>query len=113
MDAFYKEGSFKRFGLSNHTTEEVGEALKICKHKSFVPPSVYEGMDSAMARLPENDQIPLLREHNISSYAYSPISGGFLAKTAQQFRDQSFKGRRDKSAFLGMVYQYMYSTTSR
>lgn len=109
MDALYKDGSFKRFGLSNHTMEEVEKVLKICKQKSFVLPSVYEGMYSAMARLPEDELLPMIRKHNISYYAYSPISGGFLAKTAQQFHDQSFKGRWEKSAFLGMVYQYMYN----
>lgn len=62
-----------------------------------------------MARLPEDKLLPLLREHNISFYAYSPISGGFLAKTSQQFRDQSFEGRWNKSGFLGLVYQHIYN----
>lgn len=103
---------FKRFGLANYTAEEIEEVLKTCQEKSFVFPSVFEGSYSAVARLPEDKILPLLRKHNISFYAYSPIAGGFLAKTSQQFRDQSFQGRWEKSGFLGTVYQHMYNRSA-
>ncbi|KAG6355035.1 hypothetical protein INS49_004116 [Diaporthe citri] len=109
VDALYKEGAFKRFGLANYTPDEVEEVLKICNEKGFVLPSVFTGSYSAVARLPEDRLLPLLRKHNIAFYAYSPIAGGFLAKKSQEFRDQSFAGRWDKSAMLGMVYQFMYN----
>lgn len=49
VDALYKEGAFKRFGLRNHTAGEVGDVLEMCKQKSFVPPSVYQGLHNAVA----------------------------------------------------------------
>lgn len=72
-------------------------------------PSVFTGSYSAVARLPEDRLLPLLRKHKIAFYAYSPIAGGFLAKSSQEFRDQSFAGRWAMSGFLGMIYQFMYN----
>lgn len=112
VNALHQEGLFKRFGLSNHTATQIQEVLQICKEKSFVLPSVFEGSYSAVARLAEDDILPLLRKNNIAFYAYSPIAGGFLAKTSQQFRDQSFEGRWEKSKFLGLVYQHLYNRPS-
>lgn len=109
IDALHKEGAFKRFGLANYTPDEVEEVLTICKEKGFVLPSVFTGSYSAVARLPEDKLLPLLRKNSISFYAYSPIAGGFLAKTSQEFRDQSFAGRWNMSGFLGMIYQFMYN----
>lgn len=109
FDALYKEGTIKRFGLSNYTPEQVEEVVKVCHDKGFVLPSVFQGSFSAIARLPEDKLLPILRKHGISFYAYSPIAGGFLAKTAQQFRDDSFQGRWEKSNFLGKCYHLMYN----
>lgn len=109
IDTLYKEGKFTKFGLSNYTPEQVEEVLKICNEKGFVLPSVYQGSYSAVARLPEDRLLPLLRMHNISFYAYSPIAGGFLAKESQQFRDDSLRGRWGKDSFLGIVYQFLYN----
>lgn len=109
IDVLHKEGAFKRFGLANHTPDEVEEVLKVCKEKGFVLPSVFTGSYSAVARLPEDRLLPLLRKNNISFYAYSPIAGGFLAKSSQQFSDQSLTGRWNRSGVLGTVYQFMYN----
>ncbi|ROV96064.1 hypothetical protein VPNG_09125 [Cytospora leucostoma] len=111
FDALYKEGLFKHFGLANHTAEQVEEVVKICKEKSFVLPSVFQGSYKPIARLPEERLLPVLRKHNISFVAYSPMAGGFLAKTSQQFRDQpgSLHGRWDKAGFLGKVYHFLYN----
>jgi aflatoxin B1 aldehyde reductase len=108
IDFLYKEGTFKRFGLSNYTPEQVEEVVKICHEKGFVLPSVFQGCYNAVSRLAEDKLLPVLRKHNISFYAYSPIAGGFLAKTSQQFRDDSMQGRWHKDSMLGMVYHSMY-----
>lgn len=109
IDALHKEGAFKRFGLANYTPEEVEEVIKVCNKEGFVLPSVFTGSYSAVARLPEGELLPLLRKHKIAFYAYSPIAGGFLAKTSQQFSEQSFTGRWNKAGFLGTVYQFIYN----
>ncbi|KAK7713045.1 hypothetical protein SLS63_012188 [Diaporthe eres] len=109
FDALYREGTIKRFGLSNYTPEQVEEVVKVCHDKGFVLPSVFQGSYSAVARLAEDKLLPILRKHGISFYAYSPIAGGFLAKTPQQFRDDSFQGQWEKSNFLGKCYHLMYN----
>lgn len=103
---------FKRFGLSNYTPAEVEQVVKICHDKNFVLPTVFEGSYSAFALMSENELLPVLRKHGISFYAYSPISGGFVAKTSQQFRDNVLEGRWDSKGFLGLVYQFIYNTPS-
>lgn len=78
VNQVYKEGGFKRFGLSNFTPSQVREVLKITKEKGYVQPSVYQGSYAAVARGAEDELFPLLRENGIAFYAYSPIAGGFL-----------------------------------
>jgi aflatoxin B1 aldehyde reductase len=111
IDALYREGRFKHFGIANHTAEQVEEVVNICKEKNFVLPTFFQGSYNPIARLPEDELLPVLRKHNISFVAYSPMAGGFLAKTSQQFRDQpdSLQGRWNKAGFLGKVYQFLYN----
>lgn len=44
----------------------------------------------------------------MSFWAYSPLAGGFLAKTPQEIRDGN-KGRWDKNTDIGKRYHAMYS----
>lgn len=74
----YKSGGFKRFGLSNFTAAQTREVIDICKKNNYVKPTVYQLSYSAVARVSEDELIPLLRENGVSIYAYSPIAGGFL-----------------------------------
>ncbi|KAI8814987.1 aldehyde reductase [Cladochytrium replicatum] len=87
VNELYKQGRFKRFGLSNFTTEQVEEAVRITKEKGYVVPSVYQGNYSAIWRKPETELFPTLRKHNIAFYAYSPVGGGFLTKTRAQLTE--------------------------
>ncbi|KJK79326.1 hypothetical protein H634G_04917 [Metarhizium anisopliae BRIP 53293] len=109
IDGLYKEGVFKRFGISNHTGEQIEQVVQICQSKGFVVPSVFQGSYNAIARLPETQLLPVLRKHNIAFVAYSPIAGGFFAKTSQQFRDQSLQGRWNKAGLFGKLYQFQYN----
>jgi aflatoxin B1 aldehyde reductase len=111
FDAAYKEGLFKHFGLSNHTAEQVDAVVKVCKDNNFVLPTVFQGSYNPIARLPEDQLLPLLRKHGISFVAYSPMAGGFFAKASAQFRDNpdSLQGRWNKAGFLGQVYQFLYN----
>ncbi|KAI1880168.1 hypothetical protein JX265_001789 [Neoarthrinium moseri] len=58
-----------------------------------------------------SEQVEEVIKHKISFVAYSPMAGGFLAKTSQQFRHQpeSFHGRWDRAGFLGNVYHFLYN----
>lgn len=50
INELYKEGKFKRFGLSNFPSYEVAEIVEICKANGYVLPTVYQGMYNAIAR---------------------------------------------------------------
>ncbi|KAJ5763866.1 hypothetical protein N7533_002547 [Penicillium manginii] len=84
INDLYKEGKFKRFGLSNFKADEVEEVIRVAKENNFVLPTVYQGNYNAVARRTETEIMPTLRKNNISFYAYSPIAGGFLTKTPEQ-----------------------------
>lgn len=103
-------GAFRRFGLSNFLPAEVEEIVQICKEKSYVLPTVYQGSYSAIQRLMESELLPILRKHKICYYAYSPSAGGFLAKTAEQLKEGSVSARWDASNFMGTMYRSLYAS---
>lgn len=73
-------------------------------------PSVFQGSYNPIARLAEDDLLPVLRKHGISFVAYSPMAGGFLAKTSSQFHQPgSLHGRWDRAGFFGKVSHYQYN----
>jgi aflatoxin B1 aldehyde reductase len=101
----YKTGVFKRFGLSNFTPDDVQKAYDIAKKNGYVLPTVYQGNYSPVARRQETELFPTLRKLGMAFYAYSPLAGGFLTKTAQQIKDGA--GRFGPEA-LGGMYRDMY-----
>jgi aflatoxin B1 aldehyde reductase len=70
MDKAYREGKFKRLGLSNYTAAEVEQFIKISEEKGFVKPSVYQGQYNPIVRGGEKELFPLLQKHNIAFYAW-------------------------------------------
>jgi aflatoxin B1 aldehyde reductase len=106
----YKQGAFKRLGVSNFTAEQVEEVYNIAKENGYPLPTVYQGNYSAVARVSESLLFPTLRKLGISFYAYSPIAGGFLAKTREQVEDGH--GRFDQSTMLGQLYGSLYKRSS-
>lgn len=109
VNEVYKTGVFKRFGLSNYSADDVQKAYDICQANGYVLPTVYQGNYSPVARLQETKLFPTLRKLGISFYAYSPLAGGFLTKTAQQIKDGA--GRFSEEA-LGGMYRQMYMKPS-
>jgi aflatoxin B1 aldehyde reductase len=105
----YKTGAFRRFGLSNFSAEQVQNVYDICKEKNYVLPTAYQGNYSAIARHLESTLFPLLKQLNIVFYAYSPIAGGFLTKTAADL--DSGAGRFNPQA-IGGLYTKLYDKPS-
>lgn len=112
IDALYKEGAFKKFGLSNFLPDEVEDVVRICKEKGYVLPSVFQGVYSAVARRAETELMPILRKHNMTFYAYSPIAGGFLTKSREVLEAGATTGRWDPNSFLGKTYLTLYAKPS-
>ena len=76
----YKQGTFKRFGISNLNDKQVEQIWEICKREGYPPPSVYQGNYSAMSRNNLRALRPILDKYGMQFYAYSPLAGGLLAK---------------------------------
>ncbi|QKX54267.1 uncharacterized protein TRUGW13939_01352 [Talaromyces rugulosus] len=108
INELYKAGKFRRFGLSNFRPEEVEEVVRVAKENNFVLPSVFQGNYNAAGRRPDTDLFPILRQHNIAFYAYSPIAGGFLTKTPDDINVHG-KGRFEKGSFFGNMYNSLYN----
>ncbi|KAH8894153.1 putative aldehyde reductase [Thozetella sp. PMI_491] len=107
IDELYKQGRFRRFGLSNFLPKEVEEVIRVAKEKGFVAPTVYQGSYSAVARKPEEELLPLLRKHGFAFYAYSPIAGGFLTKTREQIEaGEGLRWGRNSALSHGYLGRY-------
>lgn len=104
----YKLGLFKRFGLSNYTAEHVEKVYNLAKEKGYVLPTVYQGNYNPVARKQDTELFPTLRKLNIAFYAYSPLAGGFLTKTAEQIAEGA--GRFGDA--LNGLYKKLYARPS-
>ncbi|KAF2458600.1 NADP-dependent oxidoreductase domain-containing protein [Lineolata rhizophorae] len=108
VNELYLQGKFKKFGLSNFSAADVKKAWEIADSRGWVKPTVYQGNYNAVARHAEKDLLPYLKSKGISFYAYSPIAGGFLAKSAAQI-GAGAGGRWDPSSLTGSAYNTMYN----
>ena len=63
----YKQGWFKRFGLSNYLAGDVQKIYDICKREGYPLPSVYQGDYSPITRKQEELMLPTLRKLGIVS----------------------------------------------
>lgn len=124
INELYKQGFFKRLGVSNFSPSLVQKTHDICKAKGYPVPQVFQGNYSPVARRQEKELFPTLRKLSMVSaatstwatphtdsmqafYAYSPLAGGFLTKTKQDVLDG--KGRFDTSTFIGKMYGTLYN----
>ena len=104
IDQLYREGKFARFGVSNYHVTEVEEMLSLCSKHGFVRPSVYQGGYNAIARAGEKELFPLLRQHNIAFYAYSPLAGGYFSRPASELRKPPAGSRMDQMSVFSSMY---------
>ncbi|GAB1314582.1 Aldo/keto reductase subgroup [Madurella fahalii] len=111
VNELYKQGAFKRLGLSNFLADEIEEVIRIAKENNFVVPTVYQGNYSAVARRTEEEIMPVLRKHNFSFYAYSPIAGGFLSKSKAELTSDA-DSRFGKNNLFSGIYNGLYNKPS-
>ncbi|KAH6971159.1 NADP-dependent oxidoreductase domain-containing protein [Ilyonectria sp. MPI-CAGE-AT-0026] len=105
MDQAQREGKIKHWGLSNYTAEEVQRFVDICEERGFLKPFVYQGQYNPVVRDGEKSLFPILREHGIAFYAYSPAGAGFFAGNHKNVKAG---GRFDKSHGIGGFYSQLY-----
>ncbi|KAJ7787242.1 Aldo/keto reductase [Mycena olivaceomarginata] len=73
VDELYREGHFKRFGISNYMAWEVAEIVGICKQHGYVQPTVYQGIYNAIHRGVEPELFPALRKFGMRSTSSTPL----------------------------------------
>ncbi|KAF8996296.1 Aldo/keto reductase [Cyathus striatus] len=109
INDLYKEGHFKRFGISNYMSWEVAEMVGICKANGYIQPTVYQGLYNAVHRLVEPELFPCLRKFGISFYEFNPLGGGFFTGRYTSMEDNVEEGSRfDASTFQGKGYRERY-----
>jgi len=103
IDEHYRQGKFKRFGLSNYAAWQVAEIVELCNQNDWVQPTVYQGMYNALTRDVERELLPCLANYNISFYVYNPLAGGMLTgkhtsvdASPQRGRFASFDSYQDR-----------------
>lgn len=114
VNEVYQKGTFTRFGLSNFTPAQVQEVYDICKDKGYVLPTVYQGNYAAVTRIPEVELFPVLRKLDIAFYAYSPLVGGLLTKTADEIKEGAgrfggqgpYRAMYNKPKYLEMLSEW-------
>ncbi|KAL7926752.1 NADP-dependent oxidoreductase domain-containing protein [Trichoderma austrokoningii] len=102
---------FQRLGVSNFTLDQVLSLYNVAKEKGYVLPSVYQCSYSIASRHNEADLFPTLRKLGFSIQAYSPMAGGFLAKTPEYIEQGQGSWNPDTPAGKfqrGLLYKPSY-----
>ncbi|KAH8915871.1 Aldo/keto reductase [Atractiella rhizophila] len=101
IDELYRQGKFKRFGISNFMSWEVAELVGICERYGYVKPSVYQGLYHAINRNAETELIHCLRKFNISLYIFNPLAGGFFTDSYTKETEVAAGSRFDSNTEFG------------
>ncbi|KAJ7743266.1 Aldo/keto reductase [Mycena maculata] len=111
VDELYKEGHFKRFGISNYMSWEVAEIVGICKKFGYIQPTAYQGIYNVIQRNVEPELFPCLRKFGISFYEFNPLAGGFFTGRYNSIDDKVENGARfNTETFQGKAYRVRYWT---
>ncbi len=92
-DDLYRQGKFKRLGLSNYPAWQVVEISYLCQINGWIKPSVYQGMYNLFSKKCEYELLPALQKLEINFYAYNPLAGGLLSGKYASFKQDPSQGR--------------------
>ncbi|KAF9922372.1 hypothetical protein FBU30_007483 [Linnemannia zychae] len=110
INDLYREGRFKRFGLSNFAAWQVTLIYELCKQNGYVLPTVYQGMYNPIVRDIQPELLPCLKYFNIAFYAFNPLAGGLLSGK-HNFENAEEGGRFDPKSNPGKMYRDRYWNT--
>lgn len=109
VQSLYKEGKFRRWGISNFMAWEVASICEICDRHGWVKPSVYQGVYNALYRTIEHELLPCLRKYGIAFYAFNPLAGGVLTdRYHRDTQDVEPGSRFDEKRMQGQMYRVRY-----
>ena len=108
VNELYKEGKFKRFGISNYMSWEVAEICEICKTNGYILPSAYQGIYNAIHRKVEPELFPCLRKFGIAFYEFNPLGGGLFTGRYRSLEEAVEPGSRfDPTKGQGKVRHFL------
>ncbi|KDE09623.1 hypothetical protein MVLG_00030 [Microbotryum lychnidis-dioicae p1A1 Lamole] len=110
-DELYREGEFKRFGISNYMSWEVAHIVGLCKKNDWIKPTAYQGyrIYTALHRNVEPELFPCLRKFGISFYQFNPLARGLFTGRYSSLDMQVEKGSRfDPATGQGQGYRKRY-----
>ncbi|KAF2720178.1 Aldo/keto reductase [Polychaeton citri CBS 116435] len=109
VDQLYREGKFKRFGISNFQSWEVAQICELCISNGWKKPDVYQGVYNALHRSVEHELFPCLRKYGIAFYAFNPLAGGYLTSRYNREDQETEAGSRfDPNKWQGKMYRSRY-----
>ena len=109
VNQLYKEGRFRRFGISNFSAWETAQLCEICIRNGWKKPDAYQGVYNALHRAVEPELFPCLRHYGIAFYAYNPLAGGMLTDRYRRDLTTIEKGSRfDPDRQQGTQYRGRY-----
>ncbi|GAA6047322.1 hypothetical protein JCM3770_001886 [Rhodotorula araucariae] len=108
VDTLYKEGKFKRFGISNYSAKQVEEFIAIANDKGYIKPTAYQGVYNALHRTVEKELFPVLRKNGISFYEFNPLGGGIFTGQLKRDADVEKGSRFDPHTSQGQNYRNRY-----
>lgn len=109
LHAHYRDGKFKRFGLSNYAAWQVAQIYEICQREGYMLPVVYQGMYNAITRDVERELFKCLENYNIAFYVYNPLAGGMLSGKHTTHDQKPPSGRFDgNEQYLNRYWKTQY-----
>jgi len=93
INELHKEGKVKELGLSNYSSWQVVDIVRICQQNNYILPTVYQGMYNAITRDVERELFPALRKFKIRFYAFNPLAGGLLSGKYHNMEEKPSEGR--------------------
>ena len=78
FDRAYRDGKFKKLGLSNFSGAQIRKYVGTCNSRGYVLPTVYQGEYNMLNRAAEGYLFDTVRCHELCFVAFSPLAGGFL-----------------------------------
>ncbi|KAL3463542.1 NADP-dependent oxidoreductase domain-containing protein [Aspergillus heterothallicus] len=79
LNELYRQGRFKKLGISNFTAYELAEVVLLCKANGWVRPTVFQCMYNAITRSIEPELVAACRRYGLDIVVYNPLAGGLFS----------------------------------
>ncbi|MCX6624765.1 MAG: aldo/keto reductase [Acidobacteria bacterium] len=89
MDELVREGKVRYPAVSNYAAWQVTEMLFLAEKKGYKPATISQPMYNLLARVIEQEYLPMAKHFGVATVVYNPLAGGLLT------------GKQNKSAPIG------------